>query len=338
MQGPVSNRRVAVLMAVGLLLVSWGVFGFAERAQYGRGGFTYFDYTINYVDPGGAADNAGVQVGDRVVSVEGIQVETLPLYSRWPHDLSRRAGESLGMVVERDGQPRSLEIVYEPTPQSIINLRLGAAAIGLCFLVFCLWPLVTLRTPQALALAHVGLVAGVATFGMGPYLGTWDGVAAHIQLASMSLLVVLMLQFFLRFPEPKPVGERSWSRWLIFGPWVLFVGCLVLELAYHPTLYHTFGGPGSMLMLAYGVLTLVAIVHSLLRTPMKELWGSGMGWILLGLLVAMGPSLVVFLAILMIPDLWLPGVGYLPLLLVAIPLSMALAVRTQARSSGQAPS
>jgi hypothetical protein len=332
MEGSISNRRVAVWVVAGLLIVAWGIFGFFDRLQQGRGGFTYFDYTINYVDSGGAAEKAGLQVGDRVVSVEGIAVEDLPLYSRWPRDLSPRAGESLDMIVERDAQRLPLEIVYEPTPQSIINMRLGVAAIGLAFLIFCLWPMVTVRTPQALLLARIGLVAGLATFGIGPYLGTWDGVASHIQLGSMFLLVALMLQFFLKFPEPKTMGEKRVGQWLIFGPWVLFVGCLVLELVFHPRLYHTFGGPGMMLLLAYGALTLVAIAHSFLRTPMRELWASGMGWILLGLLVAMGPSLVVFLAILMIPDLRMPGVGYLPLLIMAIPLSMALAVLTRARS------
>ena len=94
--------------------------------QQGRGGFTYFDYAINHVEPGGAAEKAGLQVGDRVVSVEGIVVvESLPLYSRWPRDLSPRVGESLTMAVERAGEPLTFEIVYAPTPRGIINTRLG---------------------------------------------------------------------------------------------------------------------------------------------------------------------------------------------------------------------
>jgi len=245
MKAPISNRRVAILMAAGLVLVAWGSFGFFERLQHGRGGFTYMpDYVINFVEPNGAAGKAGVFLGDRVVSVEG-----------------------------------------------------------------------------------------VATFGMGPYLGTWDGVASHIQFASTALLAALLLHFFLEFPQRKSIPGSRLAPWLMFGPWVLLVGCLVLELVFHPRLYHTFGGPGSMLLLAYAALTLAAIAHSFLKTPMRELWASGMGWILLGLMVAMGPSLMVFLATLMIPGLQLPGVGYLLLLLAAIPLSMALAVRRQSRSA-----
>jgi len=60
-----------------------------------------------------------------------------------------------------------------------------------------------------------------------------------------------------------------------------------------------------------------------------------MGWILLGLMVAMGPSLTVFLATLMIPGVRIPAVSYFPLLLMAMPLSMALAVRQQAGFSRQ---
>jgi hypothetical protein len=328
----ITNRRVAVLLVLALLLLVWGAFGFFERLQYGRGGFTYFDYTINHVNRGGAAEQAGLRVGDRVVSVDGLAVEELPLYSRWPRDLVPRVGESLAMVVERDGEPVALEIVYADTPRSIINMRLVVAAIGLAFMAFCLWPILTVRTPHALALAHVGLVAGLATFGIGPYLGTWDGVASHVQLASMMLLFALLLLFLLRFPRPERLGEKRVTRWLIFGPWVLFVGCLVLELVFHPRLYHTFGGPGMILLMAYGGLALAAVVHSLIKTPRQELWSSGMGWILAGLLVGMAPSVVVLTGTLLIPGLQVPGAVYFPLLIVAIPLSLALAVKRQARS------
>lgn len=330
MEVGIPNRRVVVVFALALVLLVWGTLGFFDRRQFGRGGFTYFDYTINYVNRGGGAERAGLRVGDRVVSVEGIAVETLPLYSRWPRDLSRRAGESLAMVVERDGETLSFAITYEPTPRSIINLRLGVAAIGLSFLVFGLWPLLTVRTPQALALAQIGLAAGLATFGVGPYLGTWDGVASHLQLASLILFSALMLRFFLRFPDAGPIAESRLIGWLVFGPWVLFVGCLVLELAFHPRLYHTFGGPGMFLLLGYATLALAAVIYKLIRTPLRDWWASGLGWILVGLVAALGPSLLMFLGTLMITDLWIPAFNYFPLLVVLIPVTMAVAVRQRA--------
>ncbi len=93
MESSISNRRVALLMAAGLVLIAWGSFGFFDRLQQGRGGFTYMpDYVVNFVEPNGAAEKAGLLLGDRVVRVEGAAVEDLPLYSRWPRALSPGAG------------------------------------------------------------------------------------------------------------------------------------------------------------------------------------------------------------------------------------------------------
>lgn len=322
-----TDRRRVLLLVVAVAITVWGTVGFFQRLPMGRGGYTYSpEYIVNYVERGGPADEAGLEVGDRVISVEGIPVEELPLYSRWPNSLTPRAGESRRLVVEREGQTLPFDVVYGATPRSVVNLRLGGALIGLSFMVFGLWPFFTVQTSHALALAHIGLTAGVATFGVGPYLGTWDGLASHIQFAASLLLTALLLRFFLSFPQPKRVGASRLATRIIYGVWVLFLACLVLELIFHPLLYHTFGPVGSLLMLGYCILALVAVTHTVVTTPRSELWECGMGLILVGLLVAILPNLLAFFF-----AFRLPGSGYFPLLLAAIPITMALAVRKQAR-------
>lgn len=329
MGGPITNRHRALLLVAAVAITAWGTFGFFQRLDIGRGGFTYSpEYLVNYVEPEGGGRAAGLQVGDRVVSVEGIPVEELPLYSRWPHSLIRRPGESLRLVVEREGEPLSLGVVYGATPRGVLNLRLGVALVGLAFLVFGLWPLFSVHTSHALALAGIGLAAGMATFGAGPYLGTWDGVASHVQFAAMLLLSVLLLRFFLTFPRLKRAGASRLVTGVIYAVWVLFVACLVLELIFHPTLYHTFGSLGMLLMLGYCVLALVAVAHTVVTTPRQELSDSGMSLILIGIFVA-----VVSLFLALSSGFRLPGSAYAPLLIVAIPVSMALAVRKQARAT-----
>jgi hypothetical protein len=142
-----------------------------------------------------------------------------------------------------------------------------------------------------------------------------------------------LLRFFLTFPKPKRLGESRLATWVIYGVWVLFLPLLVLELVFHPRLYHAFGGPGSLLMLVYCLLALVAVTHTLVTTPRRELWASGMGLILVGILVAVVPTLVGVIDWAFLYGFSLPGSIYYPLALAAFPFAMALAVRRQARTS-----
>lgn len=326
----IANRRAALLVAVAVALVVWGIIGFIDRQDGGWGGYTYSpDYVVNYIQRDGPGDEAGLEVGDRVISVEGIPVEELPLYSRWPRSLARKVGEPLRLEVERDGEPLSVDVVYGATPSGVVGMRLGVALIGLSFMAFGLWSTLTVRTEQARVLGSIGLTAGVATFIAGPNMGTWEGVVGHIQFAAMILLTLLLLRFFLIFPEAKRISESRIVSWILYGAWVLFLGCLVLELILHPALYHTFGSWGSLLALVYCLLAVVALAHTLFTTARSELWDSGMGLILIGIVVAVVPFAVAF-----ITAYSLPGSSYFPLLLAVLPLTMALAVRRQAWRAG----
>ena len=80
-------------------------------------------------------------------------------------------------------------------------------------------------------------------------------------------------------------------------------------------------------MLACGVLILAAILHTLVKTPRGELRRSGMYLILGGLVVAAVAMAASF------AGLRLPG-WIRALAIGVIPLTMALAVRKQARSEG----
>ena len=100
------------------------------------------------------------------------------------------------------------------------------------------------NTRHALALAHIGLAAGVALGG--PYLGSWDGVNSHIAFASTLLWTLLLLRFSLTFPTSTRLGSSQVVTAILWGLWLLTLLLFVLELIFHPALYHTFGGPGAL--------------------------------------------------------------------------------------------
>jgi S1-C subfamily serine protease len=63
---------------------------------------------VERVEAGSPADRAGVQPGDRIVSLDGIRVESIYDYVR---ALQRSVpGGSARLVVERDGSPLELPV------------------------------------------------------------------------------------------------------------------------------------------------------------------------------------------------------------------------------------
>jgi hypothetical protein len=320
----IHRHRVWILAAAAALTL-WGMIGlFGNGAGY-TGALYWHDYTIPEVRPGSPLDEAGFQPGDLVVSVEGIPIEKLGMYSRWPRFLSRRPGESIQMVVEREGELVRGEVVYRERPGRVSGMRLGASLIAVSFLWFGMWAFFTTPTRHGLRLAAIGLVTGLAL--PGPNLGTWNGVKDHIQIASMVLWVLFLLRFYLFFPRPKRPALNRLVTGLLYAPWLILLFCLVLELAYHPRFYHSFGGFYGMLMLVYGGLALAAVIHTGVTTSREDLRESGMAIVLWAILVAVLPNLVAVAGWFIPPGFDIPGSSFFPLLLAVIPLGMALGVR-----------
>ncbi|MBI5084024.1 MAG: hypothetical protein HZB13_05430 [Acidobacteria bacterium] len=113
--------------------------------------------------------------------------------------------------------------------------------------------------------------------------------------------------------------------WAIYGVWGCLLAFLVAELVVHPVLYYTTGSVARPLLLVYGLLIFAAIAHTVVKNTRAELRESGMNVVLGGFLVAIAGIVSSF-----VPGLNLPG-WTSALSILAIPLTMALAVRRQAR-------
>lgn len=324
--------RPVWVVAAYVVVIAWGVAGIADGGERAEALVLYDpDYVIRHVERGGRLDRAGLHVGDSVVSVEGIAVEELGMYSRYPRSLSPAPGQSLLMEVEREGEPVRARVLYGSARPVPAALRYGATAFLLSFMASGLWVFLTVRSAQALRMAYIGLALGVAL--PGPNVGAWRGVTGHIQVAGVVLWTLFLLRFFLLFPKPKRLGESRMGTCLLYAPWVVLLVCQGLELLYHPRFYHTFAPLYGLLMLVYGVLAAATAMHTMVTMPQEEAQVSGMDMIRWGVLLASGGTLLALADWALLPGADVPGSALLPMLAAAVPLSMALAVRRAARRS-----
>lgn len=313
------------LLALAVALTGFGALGLFHGSEGYTDALYWPDYTIPEVPPGGPLEEAGFLSGDSVVSVEGIPVTTLGMYSRWPRSLSRRPGETLSMTVSRDGEMVTGEIRYRERPPGVRKMQVGGAVVVLLFLWIGVWAYLTLPSPHSARLAAMGLALGLAL--PGPNLGTWNGVRDHLQMAGLVLWTLLLLRFFLFFPRPKRIARGHLTTAVLYLPWVLLLGCLGVELLYHPRFYHTFGGVGALLMAVYALLAVVAVLHTWSTSSRADLRSSGMSFILLGAGVGVTGILVWLVDAAFLPGIDIPFSGWLPLLLVAVPIGMAWGLR-----------
>ncbi len=136
--GPIANFLLAIVIFAAL-------FGI-----YGR---TVADPVVAMVTRDGAAAEAGIEPGDRLVAIDGAKVATFDEVQRY---VGLRPGRTIVLTVERDGQNRDFRIVpklVEDTDQFGNKMEMGRIGIALVD------PVVTAVEPAGPA-AKAGVLAG----------------------------------------------------------------------------------------------------------------------------------------------------------------------------------
>lgn len=285
------------------------------------------DYIIRHAPEGGVLREAGFLAGDSVLSVEGIPVSRLGMYSRWPRSLARGPGESIRMVADRDGTRVSGAVRYRAAPSGTKARLVATDLVGLTFVWLGIFSLLRVRSSASVHFALMALALGV--FLPGPNLGAANGVRDNIQTAFLVLWALLLSRFLLVFPRRKACCTGPRSTILMVVPWIAVLVCSVLELAFHPRFYHTFGPMIGMSVAGFLFLAVAALGHTLFTTPGTELRRSGVAAVLGGLGLGLAGVLAWIALNSIIPQT--PGwVRWLPLSMIAVPLGFAVGVRQHA--------
>ncbi|NKJ34625.1 MULTISPECIES: RIP metalloprotease RseP [Rhizobium] len=136
--GPIAN----FILAIAIFAVLFSV--------YGR---TVADPVVAMVTRDGAAAEAGIEPGDRLMAIDGVKVKTFDEVQRY---VGLRPGRTIVLTVERDGQMRDFRIMpklVEDTDQFGNKMEMGRIGIALVD------PLITGVEPNGPA-AKAGIVAG----------------------------------------------------------------------------------------------------------------------------------------------------------------------------------
>ena len=335
-------RRNVVLVAA-LALGGLAVFGFADLHKIPDDGMRYdARWVVTRVDAGGGADRAGLRVGDRIQSVDGVSRSEAEVLRRRPR---AAVGETRLFVVERTDEAsgatrrEQLELTYGSLLAAQPTGLIGGALLGVVFLL-C-GALAYLRAPSTQSLLCAGVGFCFATVLL-PYpdvrapglLLFGSAVAVFAAFAAFACLLHLALVF----PEPRSIlGRRRVVAALYLPPLLIgAAGAIPVARGAQP-------GPvlnllGTTVLIAYMLGTIVALIHRYATTTRERRAASGLGLVAWGIVIGFGPLTVSAIVGSLAPRVSLPGSDFYFLCLAAIPLAFTVALlrRTGREGAGVA--
>ena len=276
-----------------------------------------------------------MQVGDRLTSVNSISMEDTKSLTR-----QQRAavGEVRTWVVDRNGEPVTLQVENVALPGTQSILAFVGILLGLCFLGCGLWAFIANPRPATLVLAVFGLSFGVA-FSAGPYFAS---LAVRTAVGSVLTAAVVMgfaalVHFLLSFPSRRPILGRSGGTGLVYGPAVavalLIIGFNVFQPAATSGINVLFRTVIGLFIAGYFITALVTLIQSYLRADAATRAANGLGIMLGGAVLGLGPLIVSAVIGLVSPQTVLPGSQYYFLTLALIPITFAMASVKAARTA-----
>lgn len=181
--------------------------GMSEREQF-----------VGLVRPGGPASRAGIEVGDRILAVDGVPVRPIPGLSGMLR--SGLPGEAVHLEYERRGVRGTTALVPEPMPPEEIAWSLAQAAAALIALF--VGTMVVTRRIGGLTTVFFMICLGLALLLFDPYVPPASPFLAAARIARVMMhafFPALFLHFFLLFPYVRaPLRSGRWILGAVYLP------------------------------------------------------------------------------------------------------------------------
>ena len=328
-----SGGDSGILLIMAALIAAWGISGALDVPKRTEAGLSVdAKYVITYLAPDGPAENVNMGLGDKILRIEGIDVEDTANIVRLPRV---KAGERRSYVVSREDKT----IRYRPAFRSLSTRAQAyeyiSTALGFAFLLIPLAACLTRPNMATRALALMGLGVALSFFN-GPFLNSYDirAVAAAVAELFMLLGLAAMVHFLLLFPDRRPVLDKSWGKKLIYFPMLVIWLLIAWKSLFTPpaaavtTFVSQFiSGLGITLYLLIGLFLLLRNYSRTDREARRKLALNRMLW---ATVAAMIPTVVAHLVTMVSPDTPLPGQDYYFIALALVPITWSLSA---ARSS-----
>lgn len=321
------------MMVLGVIVAIWGILGWADVRNWAQGGYgTDGNHTINQVLSGSPAEAAGLEVGDYVLSYNGVASEDAAGLSKMGRP---EVGEAWVFHVRRGEEELDVNVTFGALiPQRKINAH-GGFIVGFCFLGLTLWTYLKNQSTATMVLATTGLLFSLAFLG-GPYFES-EGVRNLVNAVVVILIflgLASLFHFALVFPKPSAFLSKSNAKLLLFGPGLVVGLFLAYRNLFSPPSTSGLNTATNILVGVVVVFYLGGILWTLFKSyrsaAAEEKASQGLNLMLIGTAVAVVPIFLSNVIGIFNPQIVLPGSNFYFLLLVFIPITWSMAA---ARSS-----
>lgn len=310
------------LLAFAAVLVIYGLLGWLDVGNVAQGGWaTDPDNTVTQVLAGSPTEAAGLQVGDKIISLGGIAVTDAEGRTRRARP---EVGETWEFVVERDGATVSLDVTFgEPVPERKF-LAHASFLVGFCFIGFTMRAYLQKQTASTQALALVGTLFSLAFLG-GPYFENYmlRSVDNAINVFLIWFGVASILNFLL-------VHLKSGGNRLLYLPALvvgLFIAWRILATPEATSGLNNFGNVLFGVVAGFYLIgSLVTVYKSFSGASASERESQGLQLMMIGALIGLVPPIVSIVVGVIAPQAVLPGQNFYFLSMIALPITWSMAV------------
>ncbi len=328
-------RSLFLIVSV-ILLVLGALSAMDVKNQTYTGFQTDGNNKVTMVEEGGPAAAAGLQAGDVLTSVNGIAVTDTKGF----FNLHRATvGATRPYVVQRGGQAVTFEITQAALSTRYVYVARAVTLLGLCYLGFTLWAYFSAPGAATVVLAWFGLSFGESFLGT-PY---FESPVLRNAISTISTSIVLLgiaalVHFLLAFPTRRPLLERPSGTKLLYGPAIVVslvnIGFSILQPDSTSGLNIFFRTLFTLLIAGYFLAAIVVLFRRYGAATPADRAAHGLGLMLAGAIIGLGPLLVLQIVTLLSPSTFLPQSQFYFLTLGLIPIAFSIAAVRSAGGKG----
>ena len=318
-----------LVYGIAILLLILGVFGFMDISNNTYLGYANNDFKVTRVEDGSPADAAGMQVGDQLKTINGLDVRDASSWDAMPR---AKVGETREFVIDRNGEELTMELTYAAQSGTDSMISKVGWFVGLIYLLMGLWAYRSKTNWSSFLFALFALAFATAFLGR-PYIAdpAIRDVVNSIFTSFFLFGFALLFVFLMHFPEKSKFMEKKNASLMLFAPAIIMSVIIIGLNIFEPKSTSSLNTTVDMLFLLFIVFyfggSVVLLVRRYLAADAATRSSSGLSMLFWGSIVGLLPILIYIIIGNISPTTVLPGEDYVFLSLGLVPICFALAIK-----------